>query len=69
VVTVVAVWKPDPVACGGMEIGAPRVEVTGLVDLRRLLIERGFRRNSPRHGHDQAFTAIRALIERIVVPP
>src|SRR5947209_12652114 len=45
VVTVVAAWMLDPVACAGMEIGAPRVAVTALIDLHRLLIERGFRRS------------------------
>ena len=46
VVTVVAAWMLDPVACAGMEIGAPRVAVSGLVELHRLLIEGGFRRSS-----------------------
>ena len=46
VVTVVAAWMLDPVACAGMEIGAPRVAVSALVDLHHLLIERGFRRSS-----------------------
>ena len=46
VVTVVAAWILDPVACAGMEVGAPRVAVSGLVELHRLLIEGGFRRSS-----------------------
>jgi hypothetical protein len=36
----------DPIACAGMEIGAPRVMVAALVELDNLLIEGGFRRNS-----------------------
>ena len=46
VVTVVAAWMLDPVACAGMAIGAPRVTLAALNDLHRLLIERGFRRSS-----------------------
>ena len=36
----------DPAACAGMELGAPRVAVSALVELHHLLIERGFRRSS-----------------------
>jgi hypothetical protein len=36
----------DPIACAGMEIGAPRVTVAALVELHNLLIEGGFRRSS-----------------------
>jgi len=39
VVIVLAAWMLDPAACAGMEIGA-------LIDLHRLLVERGFRRSS-----------------------
>jgi hypothetical protein len=46
VVTVVAAWMLDPVACAGMQLGVPRVSVAALVELHRLLIERGFRRSS-----------------------
>src|SRR4030088_576125 len=46
VVTVVAAWMLDPVACTAMSIGAPRVAVSALIDLHHLLIERGFRRSS-----------------------
>jgi hypothetical protein len=46
VVIVVAAWMLDPVACAGMEMGAPRVAVTALVELHHLLIDVGFRRNS-----------------------
>jgi hypothetical protein len=46
VVTVVAAWMLDPIACAGMETGAPRVALSALVDLHHLLIERGFRRSS-----------------------
>ena len=46
VVTVVAAWMLDPVACTGMEIGAPRVSLAALTDLHRLLIAQGFRGRS-----------------------
>jgi hypothetical protein len=46
VIIVLAAWMLDPVACAGMEIGAPRAAVTALSDLRQLLIERGFRGSS-----------------------
>ena len=46
VVIVIAAWMLDPVACAGMEIAAPRVAVSGLVELHHLLIEGGFRRSS-----------------------
>jgi hypothetical protein len=46
VITIVAAWMLDPVACAGMEIGAPRARVTALIDLHQLLIERGFRGSS-----------------------
>src|SRR3954453_20017094 len=42
----VAAWMLDPMTCAGMEIGAPRVAVSALVDLHQLLIERGFRGSS-----------------------
>jgi Raffinose synthase or seed imbibition protein Sip1 len=45
VVIVVAAWMLDPAACAGMGFGAPRVAVSGLVELHHLLIERGFRRS------------------------
>jgi len=44
VITVVAAWMLDPIACAGMETGEPRVAVTALVDLHHLLIECGSRR-------------------------
>src|SRR4051812_31049063 len=47
VVTVVAAWMLDPVACAGMEIGSRRGSVDALIELHRLLCERGYRRNSP----------------------
>ena len=47
VVTVVAAWMLDPVACAGMEIGSRRVSVDALIALHRLLCERGYRRSSP----------------------
>src|SRR5271166_4292760 len=47
VVIVVAAWMLDPAACAGMTFGAPRVSVSALAELHHLLIERGFRRNSP----------------------
>ncbi len=46
VVIVVAAWMLDPAACAGMGFGAPRVEVSALIDLHQLLIEGGFRRSS-----------------------
>lgn len=46
VVTIVAAWMLDPVACVGMEIGAPRIAPSALLDLQRLLIALGFRRDS-----------------------
>jgi hypothetical protein len=47
VVTAIAAWMLDPVACAGMAtIGAPCVSVSALLDLHHLLIERGFRRSS-----------------------
>jgi hypothetical protein len=45
VVTVVAAWMLDAVACVGMEIGEPRAAVEALIELHQLLIERGFRRS------------------------
>jgi hypothetical protein len=47
VVIVAAAWMLDPAACTGMALGAPRVTVSALVELHRLLVERGFRRSSP----------------------
>src|SRR5215213_938563 len=47
IVIVVAAWMLDPAACAGMELGAPRVAVSALAELHRLLIEHGFRRSSP----------------------
>jgi len=44
VVTVVAAWMLDPVVCAGMEMGPPRVSVTALVDLQRVLGEQGIGR-------------------------
>lgn len=46
VVTVVAAWMLDAVACADMEIGAPRVAVPALADLQRLLTTLGFRTDS-----------------------
>src|SRR5215204_3971805 len=37
VVIVVAAWMLDPVACAGMELGAPRVAVSALAELHQLL--------------------------------
>ena len=42
---VIAAWMLDPIACAGMEIGAPRVTVPALIELHNLLIEGGFRRS------------------------
>src|SRR5712672_321059 len=46
VVIVVAAWMLDPAACAGMELGAPRVAVSALAELHRLLVEVGFRNSS-----------------------
>ena len=46
-IIVVAAWMLDPATCAGMTSGAPRVSLSALADLHHLLIERGFRRNSP----------------------
>jgi hypothetical protein len=46
VVSVIAAWMLDPIACAGMEIGAPRVTVAALLELHTLLIEGGLRRSS-----------------------
>ena len=43
VVTMVAAWMLDAVACADMEIGTPRVVVPALADLHRLLATLGFR--------------------------
>ena len=45
-VTVVAAWMLDPVACAGMAMGAPRVSLAALIDLHRLLVAARFRRSS-----------------------
>jgi hypothetical protein len=36
----------DPIACTGMEMGAPLVTVAALIELHNLLIEGGFRGSS-----------------------
>jgi hypothetical protein len=47
VVTAIAAWMLDPVACAGMAtIVSPRVAVSALLDLHHLLIARGFRQSS-----------------------
>ncbi|NKL34974.1 hypothetical protein GFL49_14365 [Rhizobium leguminosarum bv. viciae] len=42
----VAEWMLDRAFCAGMEMGEPRVAVAGLIELDRLLAERGFRQTS-----------------------
>src|SRR6516165_8782580 len=42
---VMAAWMLDPAACAGMTLGAPRVSISALAEVHRLLIERGFRRS------------------------
>lgn len=42
----VAEWMLDRALCAGMEMGEPRVAVTSLIELHRLLTERGFRQTS-----------------------
>jgi hypothetical protein len=34
----IAGWMLDPMVCGGMALGAPRVELTTLLELKRLLM-------------------------------
>ena len=46
VVIVAEAWILDPIACAGMALGEPRVAVSALNELHRLLIERGFRQSS-----------------------
>jgi hypothetical protein len=46
IVIMIAAWMLDPVACAGMEAGEPRVSVSALRDLHRLLFERSLRGNS-----------------------
>jgi hypothetical protein len=46
VVSVIAAWMLDPIACTGMEMGAPLVTVAALIELHNLLIEGGFRGSS-----------------------
>src|SRR5215203_2030324 len=54
IVIVVAAWMLDPAACAGMELGAPRVAVSALAELHRLLIEHGFRRKLPGWSDDHS---------------
>jgi len=42
----VSEWVLDRAFCAGMAMGEPRVAVTGLVELHRLLTDRGFRQTS-----------------------
>jgi hypothetical protein len=46
VVTIVAAWMLDPVACVGTGLEAPRVSPATLSDLHHLLTNLGFRRDS-----------------------
>jgi hypothetical protein len=41
VVTVVEAWMLDPVACAGMEVGAPRVTVIDLLTYSSMVSEDG----------------------------
>jgi hypothetical protein len=43
----IAAWMLDPAACATIAIGTPRVATSALIDLNRLLTERGFRRSFP----------------------
>ena len=45
IVTVLPDWMVDASVCAGMALGAPRVSIDALRELRRLLLERGFRRS------------------------
>ena len=42
----VAEWMLDRASCAHMEMGEPRVAVSGLMELHRLLTDRGFRQTS-----------------------
>ena len=42
----VAEWMLDRAFCADMEMGEPQVSVAGLIELNRLLTERGFRHTS-----------------------
>lgn len=42
----VAAWMLDRSSCAHMEMGEPRVSVSGLMELHRLLKDRGFRQTS-----------------------
>ncbi|TKA93935.1 hypothetical protein FAZ78_25135 [Cereibacter changlensis] len=44
---VLAAWMLDPVACAGMDLGAPRVSLAALADLDDLLSRRGFGETLP----------------------
>jgi hypothetical protein len=56
VVTVVAAWMLDPVACAEMEIGAPRVALAALAELHHLLIaQRGAGTGSAPAEHGARF--------------
>jgi hypothetical protein len=63
VVTVVAAWMLDPMACAGMEIGPPRVSLAALIELRRLLNAQGLGGSFPDDAtvvteeHDEASDA------------
>jgi hypothetical protein len=46
VVTLIPAWMLDPVLCAGMTSGAPRVALSALLDLHRLLVEAGLRASS-----------------------
>ena len=66
VVTILAAWMLDPIACAGMEIGAPRTELPALVDLHHLLIALGFRRDS---RDDSNVRPPVRLVGRVARPP
>ncbi|MBI2319779.1 MAG: hypothetical protein HYU75_22965 [Betaproteobacteria bacterium] len=51
VATMVAAWMLNPVVCAGMMLGTPRVTVRALLDLHRLLVERGFGASSQDDSH------------------
>ena len=44
-VTILPDWMVDASICAGMAIGAPRISMDALRELRLLLLERGFRRS------------------------
>ena len=47
VVVSIAAWMIDPVACAGMTLGAPHVDLAALIDLNQMLTDAERNRRSP----------------------